>query len=333
MTIGEFPTTTTVPDDETLLAAVRLAARAPSVHNSQPWRWVFDGTRLHLYGDSDRQLYATDPHGRQWVISCGAALHHMRIAFAARGWHTDTVRLPDQDRPNHLATIRFHPGPRADATAERQAHAIELRYTDRLPLREPDGWRELVPRLRQLAAPHDVAFDVLNGNGRMRLIDASRKAAAARRYDPMYRDELNSWAGGSEVLEGVPAAALVSETERHRVEIARAFPAAEDAERRAGLTDAAALAVLGTHDDSPLRWLHTGEALSAVLLECAAAGLASCALTHVTELPATRRDLADLLPHRILPQVVLRVGGAPESEQRPQTPRLPLSEIFTVERG
>ncbi|WP_433722182.1 hypothetical protein ACQP0C_20780 [Nocardia sp. CA-129566] len=73
------------------------------MHNTQPWRGVFDGIRLHLYRDNDRLLTSADPLGRQLVISCGATLHHVRTAFAAEGWHTDTTRLPDVGRSDYLA--------------------------------------------------------------------------------------------------------------------------------------------------------------------------------------------------------------------------------------
>src|SRR6266700_551479 len=75
MTANEPVTTSPVPDYRTLRMALQLAERAPSVHNTQPWRWVFDGARLHLHADPDRLLPATDPRGRQRVISCGAMLH------------------------------------------------------------------------------------------------------------------------------------------------------------------------------------------------------------------------------------------------------------------
>src|SRR5208283_6015163 len=32
------------PDSEVIRDAVMLASRAPSLHNSQPWRWVVEGT-------------------------------------------------------------------------------------------------------------------------------------------------------------------------------------------------------------------------------------------------------------------------------------------------
>ena len=60
-------------------AAVRRivegATRAPSVHNTQPWLWRAHAHTLDLYADRSRRLGATDPEGRNLVISCGAALH------------------------------------------------------------------------------------------------------------------------------------------------------------------------------------------------------------------------------------------------------------------
>lgn len=66
-----------MPDRRTLESAVALACRAPSLHNSQPWRWILDAETLKLFSDNDRMLPATDPLGRQMVLSCGAALYHL----------------------------------------------------------------------------------------------------------------------------------------------------------------------------------------------------------------------------------------------------------------
>jgi hypothetical protein len=81
------------PDDETVRSVIALAVRAPSIHNSQPWRWVAGERSLRLFTDSDRQLPATDPDGRDLLVSCGVALHHARVGFAAAGWATT--------RPHH----------------------------------------------------------------------------------------------------------------------------------------------------------------------------------------------------------------------------------------
>ncbi|MQY22266.1 Acg family FMN-binding oxidoreductase [Nocardia macrotermitis] len=321
---------TTAPDARAIAAAVGRAARAPSLHNSQPWQWIFDGARLHLYSDPDRRLPAADPRGRQQVISCGAALHHVRTVLATLGWHTDTDRLPEPDRPDHLAAIGFRPWPDPPPGIARRAAAIEHRHTDRLPMLPPNGWSELAHALNRLVTPHDLTLDILAAEVRPQLAAVSERAAAVREYDMFYQQEIQWWAGHSGTVEGVPPAALASDAERTRVDVGRAFPRPSHSERRAEIRDRAELVVLGSHEDSIPQWLHTGEALSAVLLECTAAGLATCPLTHITELPAGRRTVAALLPHPVSPQVIVRIGTAPADEQQVPTPRRPLGEIFQI---
>lgn len=329
MTSANTQRATLAPDRETVADAIEIASRAPSLHNTQPWRWVFDGTLLQLYGDTDRQLFATDPHGREWMISCGVVLHHACTVFAALGWHTEVTRLPDRDRPDLIATIGFEPWPDPPAAILARAGAIERRYSDRLPMGEPTGWATVAPALRGLTMLHGVAFEVIAPQARPRVVAASEQAAKARGYDMMYRDELDWWTGHTEISEGVPEGALPSSAELARMDIARDFPLAPHSARRAEMTDHAQLVLLGTADETPPHWLHTGEALSAVLLECTARGLSTCALTHITELPAARRALADILPHRTLAQVLIRIGTAPEGDRPSATPRRPLADILT----
>ncbi|PXX71408.1 hypothetical protein DFR70_101831 [Nocardia tenerifensis] len=329
MTTREAPT---APDHATVLAAMRLACRAPSVHNSQPWRWEFDGARLDLYGDTDRHLLATDPLGRQMVISCGAVLHHARTAFAAAGWHTDTVRLPDPANPQHLAAITFRPWPDPPPGILARTGAIHRRYTDRLPMREPTGWTDLVHALRKLVSPHDIELDVLGEAAREKLATASERAAALRRYDMQYQAELHWWAGHSDMTEGIPPTSMVSDAEFARVGVGRAFPSVHHSDRRGETADRARLVLLSSTGESAPQWLRTGEALSAVLLECTAARLSTCALTHITELPSGRALLTGLLPHAAVPQVLLRIGAAPDDIEPPRTPRRPLTDVFIEHR-
>ncbi|MEV4237756.1 MULTISPECIES: Acg family FMN-binding oxidoreductase [unclassified Nocardia] len=319
------------PDHPTVLAAMRLASRAPSVHNTQPWRWEFDGTRLHLRRDNDRLLSAADPLGRQLVISCGAMLHHVRTAFAAQGWHTDTTRLPDPEQPDYLAVIDFRGWPDPPDSVLARARAIDRRHTDRLPMLPPRDWPQLVHTARMLVTFHDLELSVLDDSVRSRLAAASEQATAMRRYDMEYQSELRWWVGHSSGPEGIPRNALVSDAESARVSVGRKYPSAPHSARRDTLEDQSRLLMLSSITDSQIDWLYTGEALSALLLECTAAKLATCALTHITELPTGRKALASLLPHPGVPQVVIRIGTAPDDEaETPPTPRRPLADILTM---
>lgn len=101
------------------------------------------------------------------------------------------------------------------------------------------------------------------------------------------------------------------------------LPSAPHSQRRGELDDQARLLVLSSTGNTVANWLHTGEALSALLLECTAEGLATCALTHITELPTARRPIDT--------QVIIRAGVAPaEPEPSPPTSRRPVGEILTI---
>jgi len=107
-----------------LRAAVQLACRAPSLHNSQPWQWVAEGSGLHLYVDHSRALPSTDKSGREAYISCGAALDHLCVAMAAAGWASNVDRFPDPHYLDHLASLDFSPLGLVTDGQRRRADAI-----------------------------------------------------------------------------------------------------------------------------------------------------------------------------------------------------------------
>ncbi len=85
---------------------IEVAARAPSVHNTQPWRFKVREHAIDLYCDRTRQLL-TDPAGREMLISCGAALYGLRLAVRSLG-HLPEVELhPAPARPGLLARVRL----------------------------------------------------------------------------------------------------------------------------------------------------------------------------------------------------------------------------------
>ncbi|WP_280458299.1 Acg family FMN-binding oxidoreductase [Nocardia carnea] len=225
--------TARVPDHPTVQAALALARRAPSVHNTQPWRVVFDGHRLQLYSDTCRRLSSADPQGRQLIISCGALLDHIRTAFAAAGWSTRVTRLPDT-AADHLAEVEFEPARDVSDTVRARAAAIDRRYTDRLPMLPPRDWARVEPALRAAAAACAIDVTALDASARLRLAAASAQSAALRAYDPQYLNELHWWAGNDSPADGVPISALVSAAELAQVGVGRAFPAPPPPQRRRG---------------------------------------------------------------------------------------------------
>lgn len=322
--------TSAMPDRASLESAVTLACRAPSLHNSQPWRWVVDRFGLSLFSDPDRLLPATDDFGRQMVISCGAALNHLEDAFAAQGWGIEIDRMPAGADRELLATVgMFHQREIVPDDA-RLVEAILTRTTDRLPFAAPPSWDETTPYLQAVSERRGVRLVVLGERSRAALEDASLRLSGLRGGNPVYQAELRWWAGHPDPFpQGVPEAALPSATQRRSVSLARDFPSGTAASvDPAARQDQAAILLLATDADSRLDWLRCGEALSAVLLTCASRGLATCPVTHLTEMPATRTLVRDLSADPGLPQVLIRVGVATHEQTLPTTPRRPLSEVL-----
>ena len=320
---------TTVATD-TLARTVALACRAPSYHNSQPWQWVADRGRLQLYLDPDR-VVQTDFTKRQALISCGAVLDHLRVAMAAAGWESIIDRLPDPNNVEHLASIDFTAATIVTDEHRRRAEAMATRRTDRLPFDPVSDWDGFETLLRRRIDDSVALVDVVSDARRHELAQANVLTNALRFYDSTYFETLRRWTAPYEASEGIPYDSLASATEGDRVDVGRAFPISHHPERREQVpVDLSTILVISAHDETRRDMLGCGETLSMVLLEATVAGLATCTLTHLTEL-ATSRHLVEELTGRALPQVLVRVGEAPANEQLPPTtPRRPLADVLTV---
>jgi hypothetical protein len=324
----------TMVDTELLRTAVHLACRAPSLHNSQPWKWVADGATLHLYVDPDRVLPSTDKSGREGYIGCGAVLDHLRVAMAAVGWTSNVHRFPDPNDHDHLD---FSPINVISDHCRLLASAILHRRTDRLPFDAPKNRESLNLLLRIAVGSGTVHLDVLADDLRPRLAEASRLTESLRLRDSSYHAELNWWTGHFENSDGIPRTSLVSAAESARVDIGRTFPVSTHDERAAGhKQDQSTVLILSTDEDTRDDALRCGEALSGLLLECTEAGMATCTLSHLTELEASRHLIGTLTGRgattgrKAVPQLVIRVGEARVlGELPPITPRRPLPDVLT----
>lgn len=324
--------TRTAPNTEVLKSAVQLACRAPSVHNVQPWRWVAEREALHLFVTRERTVPASDHSGREVIISCGAVLDHLCVAMTAASWRPHVSRFPNPNDRDHLASVEFSPLGYVTAAQQQRADAILLRRTDRLPLGFPTGWDRFEPMLRSTIDDSIATLEVLPDDARPRLVEASELTAGLRRYDSSYHAELDWWTASFLLNEGIPTNALASDTERQRVDVGRDFPIKSHENRRTQVSvDWSKILVLSTPGDTRSDVLRCGEVLSTVLLECTMSGLATCPLSHLIELDASRDIVRSLIDQRGEPQVLIRVGTAPPTEDLPApTPRRPLADVLEI---
>jgi hypothetical protein len=111
---------------------IATAARAPSVHNTQPWRFRAGTYAIELYADQRRKL-RVDPVGREMLISCGAALFGLRLAVRSLGYRPVVELLPDRARLRLLARVRLGAAEPMTGRERRMLEALPHRHTHRGP--------------------------------------------------------------------------------------------------------------------------------------------------------------------------------------------------------
>jgi len=314
---------------------VAAAVWAPSVHNTQPWRFTASEQRLSLYADTGRQLMVADPDGREMMISCGAALFTARLALRSLGYIPQTSLLPDPGQPLLVARVSW--GRRAARTEFEQGLFGQVRQR-----RTHRGGFDLVPlpphllaSLREGAARYGAMLRIVADDGRRAALAAAVETAErAQRLDGERVRELAWWAPapGSARTDGVPPTAYPARAERTDPD----FPGRDFAHGRGwGLPplstapwprSAGVAGLLTTARDRPVDWINAGQALQQILLTASTWGVAAALHSQPLELGWLRESIRTRLSDGAYPHLLLRVGmvtQAAVSVRRPPYEVLP----------
>jgi hypothetical protein len=310
------PAPTPIPPSqvEWLLAT---ASRAPSIHNTQPWRFKVGGHAIELHANPGNRL-RLDRGGREMVISCGAALFGLRLAVRGLGYLPEVDLLPDQAHPDLIARVTL--GRQVPATEREQQllAAIPHRHTHRGEFEPGTLPAGLLPGLQHDALTEGATLAIVGGPTAFpKLAALVADAARVQALSPVAREEILRWsrAAGRPERDGVPALAFPQTPDAGPGRLA---PRDFDLGRHAGRLPAAgpagpppaATAVLLTPGDSRADWLHAGQALHRVLIHAATVWVFASLQTQALEVPLIRELIQARLALPGQPQMLLQFGRA-----------------------
>jgi nitroreductase len=309
---------------------IESAAAAPSIHNTQPWRFtVVADDMLHVEADPDRALWVSDPRARALYLSCGAALFNIKTAIRMTGFNPLVWPLPHPELgPAVLAAVQAEPG-RPPTFAEREMYeAIWQRHTNRNPFTAEPVPESVVMALEQAAGFEFATLRMLSNDQAAVALDMAAKASAELADDVEHRIELQRWIGTKSPQDGIPADALPGRPRHEPAPIRGDLAAAAPAITRpaADYEVHPQLAVLSTARDDAADWLRAGQALQRVLLTATTHQVSASFLYQSIELRDMRGDAAPAWPFPGNPQMVIRFGyGKPSAA----SPRRPLDDVLT----
>ncbi|MEU1607833.1 Acg family FMN-binding oxidoreductase [Micromonospora matsumotoense] len=313
--------------EEQLRTAVADAVRAPSLHNTQPWRFRLRDGGIELSVDPARRLPATDPSGWGTRIAGGAALFNLRLSLAVAGTSA-TVRLrPYPADPDVLARLVPELPRRPTPTEQSLYAAIPRRFSNRAPF-----WPDPVPadarwRLGEAARAEQCWLELVIGVSAVNAFaEVAHSAHRVLERDPAYRAERADWVRTEPAPDGVPARAGGPQAEPQDLLPSRGFGGLDRAPGR-DFEPEPLVAVLGAAGNTVVDQVLAGQALQRVLLTATDAGLAVSMLSQPIEVSGAREALRLSLGRFGTPQMVMRIGyGQPGVA----TPRRSVDEVLDV---
>jgi len=303
-------------DDDIVRFVVASAVWAPSVHNTQPWKFSAEGDQISLHADPARQLTVSDPDGREMLISCGAALFTTRLALRSLGYIPEAAMLPDPAQPTLVARVSWPQRAPATEYEEQLMRRVRQRRTHRGGFDSLPVSTDLLTALRDSAARDGATLRVMPEDGRQLLAATVQAAEQALRLDSARVQELARWAPppGMRRPDGVPPTSYPASPEHTSPD----YPGRDFAHGHGwGLPafstapwprSAGTVGLLTTPNDQPLDWISAGHALQRILLMASSCGVAAALHSQPLELPQLRADIRAQLCDGAYPQLVLRLG-------------------------
>lgn len=317
--------------EEQIRSVVNIAVRAPSTHNSQPWKFSTEDNTLSVFVDESVRMPKSDPEGRYKFISIGYLLHHLQVVGNYYGVLENITITPNEDC---VAKLSFTESSSDSSNAEYKElfEAIEKRQNLRGPFSDTAEIDVVKNALvTDVHTPSEVHVELLAAKEQIHTIAELTAESMRRVYrDPEFRKEMSMWIkpNNSKEKQGIHGYSLNQKLIGSLLlpHIIRMFNVGSLLAKLnyKAISSAQFGLVYATEGNTKQDWLSVGMKASAATLSLLAHGYNTSIFVASLEHEDTKNDLAALMTKSCTPQFVM-VGGK-ILVSAPKTPRYTFKE-------
>ena len=315
---------------------IYYSSKAPSGHNSQPWRFRIQENSIEIHPDFDCTLPVVDPKNRELYISLGCAAENLCVASIAYGYHA-SWQIDKDSNESHI--IRIHLNTSNKKTRKDILGDIQKRQTNRSVYKGTIVQNSILNQLRELPTEENVRMHFFkNGDSSFSsLTDLIKKGNEIQMNDERFKNELLSWirlnkrqvektnSGLShKVMQAPSMPGFIGKR------IVRSFltPAKQNKSDREKIKSSSHFILLTTKNNCPEEWIRSGLFLERLLIKLTSLGIASAFINPPCELESLSGELQKTLPiNDEVPTLILRIGYA---DRMPSSPRKTVENVIDI---
>lgn len=308
---------------------VRLASKAPSGHNTQPWHFRISNEGITILPNYKVALPVVDPYNRELFISLGCAVENLFIAATHSGYKAHISTCCQEEI--RISLIQ------ADMDTDPLFAQIEKRQTNRGLFNGIQIPPETLERIKSFRKEAQVQFYIFEkeSSSAQTMKEYIREGNKIQMKDQLFKTELLSWMrfntkqveatqnGLSYQVFGTPAL-----PESIAKPIVKLFlkPNLQNRSDMHKIDSSSHLVLFTTCNNTFKEWINTGRTLQRFLLKLTEAGVSCAFMNQPCEVEALASDLQKSLPiHNECPTILLRIGFAAPA---PYSPRKEIGKIL-----
>ena len=306
------------------------ASKAPSGHNTQPWKFHITDSTITVLPNLDVALPVVDRNNRELFISLGCAVENLCIAASYFGYTTHIIECS-------IEAIILELTKNALTIEDSLFHQIEKRQTNRNIYNGNKISDGILQQLQSIPKENGIQFyfTEINTPFANTITQYIMKGNEIQMADIAFKNELLSWMrfnkkqveathnGLSYLVFGNPPLPRI---------LARPIvslflkPNAQNKSDRKKIDSSSHFVVCTTKQDTIEEWINLGLTLQRFLLKVTEIGISYAFLNQPCEVAALAFDLREKLPvNKEHPTLIMRIGYA---KQIPYSPRKKIETLL-----